>query len=457
MKKMYPLLSAILVLLSCNGTQPDPVPEPAKASIQFAVSPLSLNPEGGDASVKVTASGTWTVTTDGQDWYALMSASQVYAGESLLKVSAQPNNTAAARQATLSFQSGDQKASLALSQALFVPKLSFSAAEAVGEGAGGEVSVATSANAVWTVVEEDIDYWFSLSPKTIAKGENELKVKFNRSYVAQKRTAQVRFRSGEYEKTLLVSQKEGEPVEEGQYVPEGYTLVWQDDFSESSEQIADNWRFEDWAPGRVNHELQRYVPDDRRTAFTKDGALNIVARKDGGQVISARMNSRESWKYAYVEAAIWLPKGRGTWPAFWMMPDDFSKGWPDCGEIDIMEEVGVVPNETSSSIHCNAYNHVKGTQKTAKRDTAGAENEFHVYALEWTENYIKTYVDGNPLLEFKNDKAGNDNTWPFNKKFYIILNLAWGGDWGGMSGVDESALPCTMKVDYVRVYKKETK
>ena len=146
-----------------------------------------------------------------------------------------------------------------------------------------------------------------------------------------------------------------------------------------------------------------------------------------------------------------LPKGKGTWPAFWMMPDDFSKGWPACGEIDIMEEVGVNPDHTSSSIHCFSYNHVKGTQKTAERLTPGAESEYHVYALEWTEDYIKTYVDGEKLLEFKNDKSGNDNTWPFNKKFYIILNLAWGGDWGGYDGVNESALPCTMQVDYVRL------
>ena len=455
MKKMFPLISALLLLFACKEPIPDPQPEPVKSSIQFAASELVLSPEGGEASVKVTASGTWTVSTDGQDWYTLKSASQIYSGESLVKVEAPYNNTSGARQAVLSFRSGNESATLKVSQAQFVPELSFSEAEVTGEGAGGEVSVTTKANASWTIVEEDIDYWFSLSPKAIAKGENELKVKFSRSYVAQKRTAKVRFRSGDYEKVLVVSQKEGEPVEDGEYVPDGYTLVWQDDFSESSEKIADNWRYEDWAPGRVNNELQRYVPNDRRTAFTADGALNIVARKDGGQVISARMNSRESWQYVYVEAAIWLPKGKGTWPAFWMMPDDFSKGWPDCGEIDIMEEVGVVPNETSSSIHCHSYNHVKGTQKTAARITAGAENEFHVYALEWTENYIKTYVDGVLLLEFKNDKAGNDNTWPFNKKFYIILNLAWGGDWGGMQGVDETALPCTMKVDYVRVYKKQ--
>ena len=157
MKKMFSLLSALFVVLSCQGTQPDPTPEPAKASLQFAVSPLTLDPQGGEASVKVTASGTWGVSTDGQAWYSVSSASQIYSGESLLKVTAQPNNTASARQATLSFQCGDQKASLTLSQGLFVPELTFSAAEAVGEGIGGEVSVTTATNAVWTVVDEDID------------------------------------------------------------------------------------------------------------------------------------------------------------------------------------------------------------------------------------------------------------------------------------------------------------
>ena len=454
MNRMIALLSILLLASACQKTPDTPEPEPLTPTIAFSAEEFALNPEGGEASLKVKASGTWSVATDGQAWYTLTSSSQVYGGESLLKVNAEPNNTAANRQATLSFSSGSQKTQLKISQAFFVPTLSFSAQEVTGEGKGSEVTVATSANAAWTVEEEDIDFWFSLSPKTIGKGEGELKVKFNRSYVAEKRTRQVRFRSGEQVAVLTVTQLEGEPVADGAYVPQGYQLVWQDDFSGSSAELKDNWRFEDWAPGRVNNELQRYVPDDRRTSFVENGALNIVARKDGSQVISARMNSRESWQYAYVEAAIWLPKGKGTWPAFWMMPDDFSKGWPACGEIDIMEEVGVDANITSSSIHCNAYNHVKNTQKTAARTTAGAENEYHVYALEWTEDYIKTYVDGELLLDFRNDKAGNDNTWPFNKKFYIILNLAWGGDWGGYAGVDENALPCTMKVDYVRVYKK---
>lgn len=241
-------------------------------------------------------------------------------------------------------------------------------------------------------------------------------------------------------------------------VPDGYTLVWQDEFDGTSVSST-NWRFENWAPGRVNNELQRYVAggelDGNKTAYVANGVLYITAQKYKNQVISARMNTNKSWTYGYMEASIWLPKGKGTWPAFWMMPDNQSDGWPTCGEIDIMEEVGCVPNEVSSSIHTKSYNHTINTQKTAKKTLSGAESGFHTYALEWTPEYIRSYVDGKDLLYFKNDGKKDKNTWPFNKAFYITLNLAWGGDWGGMWGVDESALPTTMRVDYVRVFQKK--
>ena len=254
--------------------------------------------------------------------------------------------------------------------------------------------------------------------------------------------------------------------------PDGYTLVWHDEF-EGGSVDAKGWKFENWDKGRVNNELQYYVAggefDGVETAFVKDGILNIRAQKYNGskkfndktdingQVISARMNTREAWKYGYMEARIKLPKGKGTWPAFWMMPTDQSLGWPACGEIDIMEEVGTHANYTSSSIHCKAYNHPNNTQKTKEKFTKGAEDEFHVYALEWTADYMQFYVDGSTsgCLRFENDGKGNNDTWPFNKAFYITLNLAWGGSWGGMNGVDESALPCTMQVDYVRVFQKK--
>ena len=255
------------------------------------------------------------------------------------------------------------------------------------------------------------------------------------------------------------------PIEGGEMVvPEGYQLVWNDEFNDGSELNFSHWHHEVKPSGWVNNELQNYVngsADGKRVTEVANGRLYIHCFKGSdGKIYSGRVYAHESegWKYGIVEARIKLPKGKGTWPAFWMMPcnNDYNQNpWPRCGEIDIMEEVGVDANKTSSSLHTEAYNHVKKTQKTAERYTEGAEDDFHVYRLEWTEEHIKTYVDGKELLSFNNDGTNNVATWPFNKPFFVIFNLAWGGDWGGYQGVDESALPATMEVDYIRVFQKK--
>ena len=250
-------------------------------------------------------------------------------------------------------------------------------------------------------------------------------------------------------------------VEPEIYTPAGYKLVWRDEFNDPSLTMPDTkeWWYETAEPGWVNNELQTYVAGrtgDIVTADVSDGTLKIRAIKSGNRVYSARVNTRKNWTYGYFEARLKLPKGKGTWPAFWMMPSVWS-GWPEGGEIDIMEHVGCVPTEVSSSIHCKAYYHAIGTQKTAARKVAGVMDEFHTYALEWTPEYIKTYVDGKQLFYYNPDdysQGRNANTWPFNKPFELKLNLAWGGDWGGMYGVDESCLPATYEIDYVRVFQK---
>ncbi len=240
---------------------------------------------------------------------------------------------------------------------------------------------------------------------------------------------------------------------------EGYDLVWHDEFTARTVSSL-RWTYEKAEAGWVNEELQNYVesrtPQGNYVTEVNDGILKIRALKEGNKVYSARIygNKSKGFKYGYFEARLKLPQGRGTWPAFWMMPVSFSS-WPADGEIDIMEEVGYNPNKVSSSIHCNAYNHQQNTQKTHEMTCQAAEQSFHVYALEWTEDYIRTYVDGKVQLYFENDKLGNKDTWPFDKAFYPILNLAWGGTWGGLNGVDESALPATLEVDYVRVWQKK--
>lgn len=241
--------------------------------------------------------------------------------------------------------------------------------------------------------------------------------------------------------------------------PAGYELVWQEEFNESATGLPDTkkWWYETAEPGWVNNELQTYIAGrkgDIVTADVSDGTLKIRAIKEGNRVYSARVNTNEGWTYGYFEARLKLPKGKGTWPAFWMMPTVWS-GWPEGGEIDIMEHVGCVPTEVSSSIHCKAYYHAIGTQKTAAKKISTVMDEFHIYALEWTPEYIKTYVDGVQLFHYNPDnypKGRNADTWPFDKPFQLKLNLAWGGDWGGMYGVDDSCLPATYEIDYVRVF-----
>ena len=269
--------------------------------------------------------------------------------------------------------------------------------------------------------------------------------------------------SGAARKTISVHQAAAEKP--GYDAPDGYQLVWNDEFESGSELNSNDWTHEVQKDHWVNNELQNYVnhksPDGKLVTEVKNGTLRINCFKENGKVYSGRVyaKEREGWQHGYFEARIKLPKGKGTWPAFWMMPVNNDWGtnpWPMCGEIDIMEEVGTVPNEVSSSIHTQDYNHTKNTQKTHAMTIKNAEGEFHTYALLWTADEMTTYVDGTVQLNVKKSVLGSGhNQWPFHYPFYLILNLAWGGDWGGMNGVDENALPITMEVDYVRVFQKK--
>ena len=277
------------------------------------------------------------------------------------------------------------------------------------------------------------------------------------------RTGTVTVMSGAARKNISVTQAAA--AQSAYNAPEGYTLVWQDEFDRGSELNGDDWTHEVQGSGWVNNELQNYVnhktPGGSLVTEIRGGKLRITAQKENGKIYSGRVYARvnQGWTYGYFEASIKLPSGKGTWPAFWMMPvcnDWNTNPWPKCGEIDIMEEVGCVPNEVSSSIHTQDYNHTKNTQKTNKMTIANAEGEFHTYALLWTADEITTYVDGKVQLSVKKSVIGSSHDqWPFHYAFYPIFNLAWGGSWGGMYGVDESALPCTMEVDYIRVFQKK--
>lgn len=320
-----------------------------------------------------------------------------------------------------------------------------------------ETEITVSSDCDWGIYAEDRS-WCALSLSGGTEGVTTVKVRISENTTAAVRENRITLRYASGELVIPVRQDfKPLPPQEFQ-APEGYRLVWQDEFDEGDVPDAKKWRHEVKGSGWVNHELQNYVsgksPKGQRVTEIKDGALEIHCFKEDGKIYSGRIygNVNQGWKYCYVEAGINLPSGKGTWPAFWMMPVHFAS-WPADGEIDIMEEVGYHPNYVSSSLHATGHVHSNGTQVTREVYCKGAEGEFHTYAMEWTPEYFQFYVDGKKSLYYKNPGTGKVD-WPYDAPFYVILNLAWGGDWGGSQGVNEAALPVTMKVDYVRVFQK---
>lgn len=234
-------------------------------------------------------------------------------------------------------------------------------------------------------------------------------------------------------------------------------LVWSDEFN--YEGLPDNtkWSYDTGGHGWGNNELQYYTQARMENARVQDGSLVIEAKKEdykGARFTSARLVSKNKgdWKYGRVEVRAKLPRGKGIWPAIWMLPTKWAYGgWPKSGEIDIMENVGYLPDSVYGSVHTGAYNHAIGTNKTNGVLRTDLSEVFHLYAVEWTADKIDFFIDDELYHTFENDKTGSE-AWPFDQDFHLLLNVAVGGNWGGKFGVDETLFPQRFEIDYVRVY-----
>jgi len=241
---------------------------------------------------------------------------------------------------------------------------------------------------------------------------------------------------------------------------QNYQLVWSDEFDYTGLPNTDKWGYDVGGTGWGNGELQYYTSSRLENARVENGNLVIEAKLEsygGCSYTSARLVTRGKgdWLYGKIEVRAKLPSGKGSWPAIWMLPTDWEYGgWPSSGEIDIMEHVGYDETTIYGTVHTSAYNHTLGTQVGSNTQVADCETEFHVYAIEWDEYRIKFYVDDTRYLTFYNQNTWE--TWPFDKRFHLILNIAVGGSWGGSQGVDNSIFPTSMLVDYVRVYQDIT-
>lgn len=238
-----------------------------------------------------------------------------------------------------------------------------------------------------------------------------------------------------------------------------YRLVWSDEFDYEGKPDDTKWDYMIGGNGWGNDELQYYTEGDN--VWVEDGKLTIELRKEemgSNGYTSTRLVTKDKaeWKYAKIEVCAKLPAGKGTWPAIWMMPAEDSYGtWPASGEIDIMEHVGYDQGTVHATIHTESYYHGKNTQKGGTISAADCSEEFHVYSVEWLPDKLIFCMDGEEYFSYKpTDYVANPtfSEWPFDESFYLILNIAMGGSWGGAQGIDETLESAQMEVDYVRVY-----
>lgn len=236
-----------------------------------------------------------------------------------------------------------------------------------------------------------------------------------------------------------------------------YKLVWSDEFNYEGPPDPNKWNSEIGASGWGNNELQYYT-DRIENAQVGDSVLTITAREEDykdANYTSARIITYENdhyWKYGKIEARIQLPEGQGIWPAFWMLGKNIFEGttWPATGEIDILEMIG--GGENDSILHGTAHWDENGHtyQGGSITHSKKLSKDFHTYAIEWDDEQIKWFFDGEQYYSLSTQYASMNE---FNAPFFIILNIAVGGDWPGNPD-STTEFPQKMKVDYVRVYQK---
>ncbi|MCO5051291.1 MAG: glycoside hydrolase family 16 protein [Verrucomicrobiae bacterium] len=243
----------------------------------------------------------------------------------------------------------------------------------------------------------------------------------------------------------------------------GWKLIWADEFDQPNGTRPDTnrWVFDLGHSGWGNAELQNYTARTNNVRI-ENGQLIIEAHPDNFQDVrysSGRIKTQGKFSFTYgrAEARIKIPRGQGIWPAFWMLGDRITThGWPACGEIDIMENIGREPKLIHGTIHGPGYSgngSIGGV--SALPDHGNFADDFHVYAIEWTPDQIRWFMDGTAYFQATPKLLPEGATWAFTQPHFLLLNLAVGGHWPGYPDND-TVLPQRLVVDYVRVYQSTT-
>lgn len=229
-------------------------------------------------------------------------------------------------------------------------------------------------------------------------------------------------------------------------------LVWQEDFKSAKlDESVWNYELGNGCPnicGWGNNEREQYTKENHTI---KNGNLVIEARKQGDAYTSTRITTKgkKEFQYGRIECRAKLPQGKGIWPAFWMLGSNIDqKGWPKCGEIDILEYIGRDPHQVYTTLHTQDGHGDNGHGK--KTSIPNIEQGFHIFAVEWNWEKMDFYVDEKLVFTY-NPQVKNEDSWPYDQPFYIIVNMAVGGNFGGPD-VDDSIFPQSFSIDYIRVY-----
>jgi len=236
-----------------------------------------------------------------------------------------------------------------------------------------------------------------------------------------------------------------------------WRLIWHDEFDLPAGTAPDpaKWTYDTGRTGWGNAELENYTNSPANAFHDGEGNLIIQAvALPGGQYTSARLKTQGLAEFTYgrIEARIKVPFGQGIWPAFWMLGNDIaSAGWPRCGEIDIMENIGKEPAIVHGTIHGPGYSGANGIGVPYTLSAGRFADDFHVFAVEWQPGALAFSVDRATYKRISQDDLPKGAAWVYNHPFFLLLNLAVGGNWPGYPDAS-TRFPQHMTVDYMRVY-----
>ena len=244
------------------------------------------------------------------------------------------------------------------------------------------------------------------------------------------------------------------------YADPDWRLVWNDEFNGAAGLAPDStkWTYDTGAGGWGNGELQKYTTERTNSQLDGNGNLVITARRTAdGEYTSARLNTRGEFTVTYgkIEGRMKIPRGQGIWPAFWMLGANAKKvGWPECGEIDIMENIGREAAMVHATVHGPGYSGAQPiTEAFTLPDDAPFADEFHIFSVIWTADSMEFFVDSHSYLKVTRESLPAGAKWVFNKPYHLLLNLAVGGSWPG-NPESTTEFPQDFVVDYVRVYQR---